>query len=42
MMIGPSQLLDTQIAYEIPIQNITIGNWIDAGNDLSCITVVKV
>ena len=40
-MIGLSRLLDTHIAYEIGIEKITTGKWVDAENDLSCWTVVK-
>ena len=38
---GLSRLLDTHIAYEIAISKITTGNLLDAGNDLSCRTVMK-
>ena len=39
-LIRLSQLLNTHIAYEIAVSKITTGNWLDAGNDLSCRTVV--
>ena len=38
---GLSRLLDTHIAYEIAVYKITTGNLLDAGNDLSCRTVLK-
>ena len=40
IVIRLSRLLNTHIAYEIAIQKITTGNWLDAGNDLSFRTVV--
>ena len=40
ILIRLSRLLNTHIAYEIAIWKITTGNWLDAGNDLSCRTVV--
>ena len=41
ILIWLSRLLDTHVAYDIAIQKITTGNWLDAGKDLSCRTVVK-
>ena len=41
ILIWLSRLLYTQLAYEIAIYKITTGNWLDAENDLSCMTVVK-
>ena len=38
---GLSLLLDTHITYEIAIYKIITGNLLNAGNDLSCRTVVK-
>ena len=38
---GLSRLPGAHIAYEIAIYKITTGNLLDAGNDLSCRTVVK-
>ena len=40
ILIGLFQLIDADIAYEIAIWNITAGNWLYAGSDLSCRTVV--
>ena len=42
ILIWLSRLLDTYVAYDIAIlKQITTDNWLDAGNDLSCRTVVK-
>ena len=41
VLTGLSRLLDIHIAYEIAIYKITTVNWLDAGIDLSCRTVVK-
>ena len=41
ILVGLSRLLDTHIAYEIAICKVNTGKWLDAGNDLSCWTVVK-
>ena len=41
VLIRLSRLLDTHIAYDIVIQKITTGNWHDAANYVSCMTVVK-
>ena len=41
VLIGLFQLHDTDIAYEVAIWNITTGNWLDAGNDLSWRSVMK-
>ena len=36
ILIGLSRLIDTHVAYELGIKNMTIVNWIDAVHDLSC------
>ena len=41
ILIGLSRLLDTDLAYEMDIKNITTGNWLRARNHLSCRTVVN-
>ena len=41
ILIGLSRFLDTHIAYEIAMQNITTDNYLDAENNLSCRTVLK-
>ena len=41
ILIGLFRLLDTHVAYEIAIQKITSGKWLDVGYDHSSWTVVK-
>ena len=41
VLIGLSRLLDTHIACEVVIQQITTSNWHDVESDLSCRSVVK-